>query len=146
MAPLKQLGDLAELKIATDLVSRGYQVAIPFGENNDFDLVLIRRGSLERVQVKHARSDGKVIEARGRSHSLTNGRVRHTKYYTSEVIDWLAVFDATSRLCCYIPAALLGRGKSTLSLRLTQPANNQRIGIRYAADFASPDAAARLID
>jgi hypothetical protein len=42
MAPLKAKGDLAELKVATDLVERGYRVAIPFGEDCDFDLILIR--------------------------------------------------------------------------------------------------------
>jgi hypothetical protein len=42
MASLKTNGDLAELKVATDLVERGYRVAIPFGEDNDFDVILIR--------------------------------------------------------------------------------------------------------
>ncbi len=39
MAPLKTKGDLAELKVACDLVEHGYRVAIPFGEDCDFDLV-----------------------------------------------------------------------------------------------------------
>ena len=42
MASLKTKGDLAELKVAADLIERGYRVAIPFGEDNDFDLILIR--------------------------------------------------------------------------------------------------------
>jgi hypothetical protein len=53
MASLKTKGDLAELKVAADLVERGYRIAIPFGEDNDFDLILIRGGQLERVQVKY---------------------------------------------------------------------------------------------
>jgi hypothetical protein len=63
MASLKTKGDLAELKVAVDLVQRGYRVAIPFGEDSDFDLILIRDGQLERVQVKYACSDGAVIQA-----------------------------------------------------------------------------------
>ena len=39
MAPLKTKGDLAELKVACDLIERGFRVAIPFGEDHDFDLV-----------------------------------------------------------------------------------------------------------
>ena len=44
MAPLKTKGDLAELKVACDLVERGYRVAIPFGEDCDFDLCGVDAG------------------------------------------------------------------------------------------------------
>jgi hypothetical protein len=46
MASLKTKGDLAELKVATDLVERGYRIAIPYGEDNDFDLILCRDDQL----------------------------------------------------------------------------------------------------
>ena len=67
---LKGRGDLAELMVATDLLRRGHKIAIPYGEDCDFDLVLIRANRLERVQVKHTRSDGSVVNVRCRSHSL----------------------------------------------------------------------------
>jgi hypothetical protein len=102
----KAKGDLAELKVATDLRSRGYKIAFPYGEDWDFDLILCRDGgSLERVQVKYVRSDGQVILVRPRSHSLTNGKVRATKHYTSATIDWLALWDAATDRCYYLPAA-----------------------------------------
>ena len=50
MAPLKKKGDLAELKVATDLLERGYGVAIPFGEDSDFDLIAYRDDELHRVR------------------------------------------------------------------------------------------------
>jgi hypothetical protein len=87
MASLKTKGELAELKVAADLVERGYRIAIPFGEDSDFDLIICREDRLKRVQVKFARSDGRVIPVRCRSHSLTNGRVRQTKRYTAAMID-----------------------------------------------------------
>jgi PD-(D/E)XK endonuclease len=46
MASLKTKGDLAELKVAADLVERGYRIALPFGEDNDFDLILHSRRQL----------------------------------------------------------------------------------------------------
>ena len=55
---LKAKGDLAELMVAADLRRRGFKIAIPFGEDCDFDLILIREDRLERVQVKYAESDG----------------------------------------------------------------------------------------
>jgi hypothetical protein len=48
---LKGKGDLAELVVAADLRRRGFGVAIPFGEDHDFDLILIRPDRLERVRI-----------------------------------------------------------------------------------------------
>jgi hypothetical protein len=135
MAALKQKGDLAELAVAHDLLRRGYRIAIPYGEDHDYDLVVDRGRKLERLQVKYTRSDGKVVQVRCRSHSLTNGKVKATKLYTAETIDWIAVYDATTDRCYYLPAAELGQGRTELLLRLTPARNNQRKRIRLAADF-----------
>jgi hypothetical protein len=135
MAPLKQKGDVAELAVALDLRRRGYRVCFPFGEDCDYDLVIDRDGSLERVQVKYVRSDGEVIALRCGSHSLTNGRVRATKRYTAAMIEWLAVYDVTSNRCYYLPATELGDGRAILHLRLTPARNNQRRGIRLASEL-----------
>lgn len=136
MAPLKTKGDQAELVVAADLVHRGYRVAFPYGEDCDYDLIL-DRGSLERVQVKYTRSDGEVVVVRCRSHSLTNGRVRATKLYTAEMIDWLAVYDATTGRCFYLPASELGTGRQMLHLRLTPARNGQRARIRPADAYTT---------
>ena len=134
----KGKGDLAELSVAADLRRRGFGVAILFGEDQDFDLILIRETRLDRVQVKYTRSDGRVIQVKCRSHSLTSGRVRRTKHYTARTIDLLAVFDETSQRCYYIPADELGAGRSTLSLRLRPARNGQLAGTRRAEDYLSP--------
>ena len=135
MAHLKALGDTAELAVAHDLLRRGYGVAFPYGEDWDYDLIVCRGEKLERVQVKYTRSDGVVIAVRSRSASLTNGKVKSYKYYTSQTIDWMAVYDATTDKCYYLPASILGGGMSMLHLRLTEARNNQRVGVRYARDY-----------
>jgi hypothetical protein len=137
MAPTKRKGDLAELKIACDLIEKGYRVAIPFGEDCDYDLILDRGGKLERVQAKYTESDRKVISVRCRSHSLTNGKIKRTKRYTAETVDWIAVYDRTTDRCFYLHASELGAGRSELHLRLAPTANCQRIGIRHADDYAT---------
>jgi hypothetical protein len=133
---LKQLGDSAELAVALDLRRRGYRVSFPYGEDCAYDLVVDRDGVLERVQVKHTRSDGEVVIVRCRSQSLTNGKVRVTKRYTAKTIDWLAVYDATTGCCFYVPAGELAGGRSELRLRLAAARNGQRHGIRDARDYA----------
>jgi hypothetical protein len=94
MAGLKQLGDLAELKVACDLLHRGCKLSIPFGEDSDYDLIADYCGVLHRVQVKFTRSDGHLIVVRCGSHSLTNGKVRQIKRYTAKMVDWIAAYDA----------------------------------------------------
>jgi hypothetical protein len=54
------------------------------------------------------------------------------------MIDWLAVYDATTEQCYYIPAEELAEGRRELILRLTAPRNNQRARIRYASDYLDP--------
>jgi hypothetical protein len=140
MAVLKRKGDLAELRVASDILSRGHRIAIPFGEDWDYDLIVCRdgRAMLERVQVKHVVSDGEVIPVRCRSMSLTNGRVRVVKKYTSATVDWIAVYDVTTDRCYYVPSTELGAaGRSLLSLRLVPGRSGQRAGIRWAADYLS---------
>jgi Holliday junction resolvase-like predicted endonuclease len=139
MAPLKQKGDLAELKVAADLIDRGCRLSIPYGEDCDYDLIADFDGMLHRVQVKYTESDGEVVHVRCRSHSLTNGKIRRTKRYTAKTIDWIAIYDRTSDRCYYFPASQLGEGRSMLHLRLVPARNGQRIGIRDASEYINPD-------
>lgn len=139
MAPLKRKGDLAELKVAADLMERGCKLAIPFGEDCDYDLIADRNGRLHRIQVKYTESDGRAIAVRCRSHSLTNGRIKRTKHYTAETIDWIAVYDRTSDRCYYCPSSELGSGRCELRLRLAPARNGQRLRIRFASEYTSPD-------
>jgi hypothetical protein len=134
MAPVKAKGDLAEVIVAADLLRRGHKVAFPYGEDWDYDLIVCREGRLERVQVKHTRSDGRAIAVRCRSQSLTNGRVRATKRYTAATVDWIAVYDATTERCFYVPSADFD-GHSQLILRLQPARNNQRERVRPAEDY-----------
>ena len=121
--------------IAADLVRRGYKIAIPYGEDWDFDLIVCRDEKLERVQCKYTRSDGAVIGVCCRSRSLTSGKIKATKYYTAATIDWLAVYDAATECCYYVPAAELGAGRHEISLRLVPTRNNQRRGIHLAEHY-----------
>lgn len=116
--------------------------AIPYGEDWDFDLIVYLTGRFARVQVKHAASGNGVIVVKCSSHSLTNGKIRRTKRYTTETVDRIAVYDSTTDGCFYIPAEELGSGKSMLHLRLGPTRNGQLAGTRMAEDYRE----LRLID
>jgi hypothetical protein len=136
----KQKGDLAELKVACDLRRRGYEIAIPFGEESSYDLIVDRNGRLERIQVKYAdRGERSVIEVRCYSMTIVNGKVRSRTPYTLDDIDWLAVYDAKTDRCFYIPASELGNGRFGFTLRFAPTENHQRAGIRFADEYADLD-------
>lgn len=139
MESLKQKGDLGELRVAADLIKRGCRIAIPFGEDCDYDLIADFDGRLHRVQVKYVESDGEIIKVKCRSHSLTNGKIRSTKRFSADMVDWIAVYDRTTDGCYYCPSRELGAGRSLLHLRLVPARNGQRLGIRLAADYTDPD-------
>ena len=147
MAPLKRKGDMAELVVAADLARRDYRVAFPFGEDWDYDLLAYRPGEpLQRIQVKYTKSDGTAITVRCKSQSLTSGRVKSIKRYTAETIDWLAVYDATSDRCYYIPARELGAGRDHMTLRLTPARNNQHVGVRMADGYVAFEIVPTILD
>ncbi|MFB6163795.1 MAG: group I intron-associated PD-(D/E)XK endonuclease [Haloarculaceae archaeon] len=52
MGNTKDTGDTTEALILHELVSRGYSVSIPFGDNDKYDLVVEGDGDLLRVKCK----------------------------------------------------------------------------------------------
>jgi hypothetical protein len=125
-------GEVGEAIILADLQRQGHGVAIPFGHDLPYDLIVILKedGSLERVQCKYTTSNGRVVVARVMSNSAW---VTHR--YTKDEVDWIAVYDATDDRCLYIPSAVWD-GQIAVSLRLVPTTNGQRKGIRFADDFA----------
>jgi hypothetical protein len=66
MGVTTQKGELGEAMVLADLQRKGYGVALPFGHDVPFDMILIRRttGALERVQCKYTESDGQALDVR----------------------------------------------------------------------------------
>jgi len=62
---------------------------------------------------------------------------RGYKIATASTIDWLAVYDATTDRCYYVPASELGAGMRLLSLRLQPTRNCQRRRVRLASNYRS---------
>ena len=124
-----QLGNTAEHKVAADLAVRGLGVAWPTSHGHPFDLILIRpSSSLERVQVKHTRSDGSALKVR------CDSRSEWVQYsYDPKMVDWIAVWDESTDCCYYLP--IREANAHEVTLRLAEPLNGQRSGIRWAADY-----------
>jgi hypothetical protein len=135
MGTTTRKGELGEAMVLADLQRKGYGVAVPFGHDLPFDLILIRRGTgdLERVQCKYTESDGRAIDVRCGSSSAW---VQHT--YEAHEVDWLAVYDATTGQCFYVYSSTWA-GLARPRLRLVPAANGQRSGIRMAERHRYPE-------
>ena len=60
----KAQGSIGEVMVMAEAIRRGYKVALPFGEDWRYDLIVVRNGRLERVQCKYTKSDGRVVTVR----------------------------------------------------------------------------------
>jgi hypothetical protein len=128
-------GEIGEAMVLADLRRRGHGMALLFGHDLPFDLILVRAGtgSLEKVQCKYTESDGRVVQVRCQSSS---DWVQYT--YTADIVDWMAVYDRTIDRCYYLHSSVF-EGLARPTLRLVWPRNGQRRGIRWARDHLAPD-------
>jgi len=130
MAETKRKGDIGEAMVMAEALRRGYKVAIPVGEDWRYDLIVLRRGVLARVQCKYVTSDGLVVQVPCRS---TNGH--STIKYTAVDVDWIAAYDSTTDHVYFVPSSFLGTGRAAITLRLAPAKNGQTTGVLWAADF-----------
>lgn len=130
MAETKRKGDLGEVMVMADALRRGYKVALPYGEDWRYDLIVFRKGKLERVQCKYTTSDGNIIVV-----ACQSCNAHATQPYTPEQVDWIAVYDVTTNACYYVPSDLLTGGRRTMTLRITSTKNNQAVRVLWAKDF-----------
>ncbi len=116
-------GDLAESAVIKDSMLRGYKVAIPFGDDWRYDLIVQRHNNLERVQVKYIESDRNKLFIRCYSSSMTKSRYIENKY-TADEIDWIAVYDKTTDRCFYISSNVLGNGRTSITIQIEDYVDN----------------------
>jgi hypothetical protein len=130
----KAKGDRSTLAIMLALHEAGYGLLVPFGENTRYDLVIDDGIRLGRVQCKTGRlRSGSVLFNSCSSYAHhPNPRVVKRDYQGQ--IDYFAVFCPETRQSYLVPIADVTTRYSAV-LRIDPPRNNQRIGVRFAADY-----------
>jgi len=126
----KQKGDIAQLAITFELVRHGIPVAIPYGDNQRYDLIAEFPRGLLRIQCKMARvtSDGGAVTF----NACSIGYKARRGHYTALEVDLLAGYEPSSQKIYLVPA---GISSAAVILRLHDCRNNQRAGIRWARNF-----------
>lgn len=128
------VGLRTEAAILAELVRRGYQVLLPFGTNQRYDLVLDINGEFVRAQCKTGRLRNGVIRFPARS-VRTNGRKIFFRGYSGEVEVFLVHCSETRQ----IYAVPVEEAPATEGwLRVDPTRNGQQEGIRWARDYELP--------
>ncbi len=124
----KYVGEVSEAAILAKLISRGYPVSIPFGDNQRYDLIVERKSGLKRVQCKTGRLFRGVIGFALRS--FTDG-----KDY-SDSIDAFAVFCPENEKIYWIPIKVVAGRTRSLYLRVSEEYRKSNgYKILWAKDF-----------
>ena len=113
----KQTGDETEAHIVAALISEGYSVSIPFGDNDKYDLVLDIGTDLFRVQCKTGWIEDDVVRFKTASKTTSNGEVELTEY--TGFIDAFAVRCKSTGALYWVP--IEDTGKKNTYLRLVEP-------------------------
>jgi PD-(D/E)XK nuclease superfamily protein len=130
----KDIGDRSTLAIIFALRIQGHSVFVPFGENTRCDLVVDRGGQLSRVQCKTGRlRNGAIVFNTCSSYAHHPNPKVVRRDYAGQINEFAVFCPETQGVYCIpieeMPTKVHGR------LRVTETRNNQRSGIRYAAQY-----------
>jgi hypothetical protein len=115
------------------LQSAGYSILEPFGENTRFDLVVDDGHRLLKLQCKSGRLRRGTVEFNACSHYGHHRNPTQVRRSYAGEIDAFGVYCHDTGGVYVVPVDVCGNVH--VSLRVQPPANNQAIGIKWAADF-----------
>jgi hypothetical protein len=130
----KAVGDRSTLAILLALHAAGYLVAVPFGENTRYDLLIDDGQAISRVQCKTGRLRSGAVRFAACSSYEHHARPKARRRDYLGQIDYFGVHCPETGGVYLVPIAdaLLTRQGA---LRVEPPRNNQRRGIRLAVDY-----------
>jgi hypothetical protein len=131
MAITKQKGDLAEAFAVYELKRNGFNVLVPWGEDNRYDLVSEKDGIFKRIQVKYVSLKDGALQVSIRSSN--NFNIIH---YAAKDVDIIAACFLSQRKIYFIPLEGL-KNRSLCKLRLSPTKNKQQKNIILASQFES---------
>ena len=122
-------GNAAESAVLNAFVQAGFDVLVPFGEGQPYDLVVHLRGDVFlRVQCKNARRNRGCVVFNNR----TTDHGRGPQPYLG-LADIFGVYDPLDDAVYLVPVSKLPGFEGRLRV---QPArNNQRLKMRYAVEY-----------
>ena len=105
----KDVGDETEIRVIHDLISSGYSVSIPFGDNDKYDLIVDDAGELHRILCETGWETQKgTIQFNTHSQTTRNGECHEqpyedgidafvVRYPPNQTLYWIDADDASDR-------------------------------------------------
>ena len=130
----KQKGNIGEAKCLAKMVELGVPVAIPFGDNERYDLIIEYQGKLQKIQVKYSTqqdSPGSVVFKTASSTNHTTNK--HYDTYQNDV-DGFLLYNGINDEVYYLPIEIIGNRK-TITIRMEPCKNGQTKNCLMAQDY-----------
>ncbi len=126
-----QIGIITEGVILAALLKMGKTVLIPFGAQQDYDLVTEDNGCFSRIQCKTGRlRQGSIYF---NLYTMAQGSREHIRRCYGDRVDFYGVYCPDNDKSYLVPN--VGLAKSACALRVDPTANNQSKNIRWAANY-----------
>jgi hypothetical protein len=128
-------GDLAELKVITRAIEKGWKPSKPVVSGTRYDLLLDDGENIKKVQVKY--SSQKLVDCEGTyvvELRRKNGDRSNTRKYNKTEIDVLIVyFPSCDKFCWFNPD--VWEGKSQINVRLEPTKTGRESKALKAEDY-----------
>ena len=130
----KDKGNLGQALALAEFIKYNIPVAIPFGDNNRYDLIADFNGKLNRIQIKYCNQQTENNSIICPCSSSTN----HTtnKHYTTYVndVDYFVFYIVAWNKLLLVPIEKIGNRK-TITFRLTENGLKTVPNANYAEDY-----------
>lgn len=130
----KTKGNISEAKALFEFQKYGIPVALPWGDNERYDMIAEFNNKLNRIQVKTANEENNgaiLCYCRSSKNHTTNKELRTYK----GDIDYFVFYNQNRDIIALVPIEVVG-DKKTLFLRIKPPINNQTKKIKFFSDYS----------
>lgn len=130
----KTKGEFSEARALYEFQKYNVPVCLPWGDNQRYDMIAEFHGKFNRIQVKTSNEEenGSIKCYCRSSKNHTTNKICDT--YQGEV-DYFVFYNQTYDKIALVPMEEIG-DKQAIALRITEPKNGQKKGIRFWDDYA----------
>lgn len=129
-----KIGNITEGALLSSLMRSGRVVLIPFGTQDDYDIVFEEGGRFFKVQCKTAHTVKGVMIFNAYTVVRDKDTKKYHNRYYGEKIDFFGVYCPENGKCYLVPVSEI-TAKAKVHLRLVPPKNNQKKRILMAEDY-----------
>ena len=134
MGNSKAKGNIGEVLTLAEMVKRGIPVAIPYGDNQRYDLIAEFNGKLNRIQIKYcsqvSENDAIICPCASSTNHTTN------KHYTTYVgdVDYFVFYLVPWDQLILVPIEDVGDKKS-VTFRKTETKSGSKVTSHFVQDY-----------